>query len=55
MTKWRKIQKRPASRLDEKWRKKIMKGRADRFYSSGGVHRAMKPLSVTQQEHGRES
>jgi hypothetical protein len=35
--------------------KKDMKGRADRFYGSGGVHRVMKSLSVRQQEHGRES
>jgi hypothetical protein len=35
--------------------KKDMKGRAERFYSSGGVHRTMKPFSVTQQEHGREN
>jgi hypothetical protein len=55
--------------LGQKWRKipedqrqdlmkngeKDMKGRADRFCGSGGVHRAMKPLSVTQQEHGTES
>jgi hypothetical protein len=26
---------------------KYIKSRADRFYSNGGVHRAMKPLSVT--------